>query len=139
MPANLRHPEHGGAPHQIQRAPAEELYHPRDSQPVEPGIYGDHVLSVGRLETVKRVDLIISAMSAVEEPIRLLIAGDGSQRTNLERLAEQCGLRHRVTFLGTVDDDALVRLYRDALAVIYPPFDEDFGYHLDAFIAGGKT
>ena len=41
-----------------------------------------------------------------------------------------------MTFLGTVEDDALVELYRDALAVVYPPFDEDFGYvTLEAFLA----
>ncbi len=116
---------------------AEALYHPpRLADRLERGHYGDYVLSVGRLETVKRVDLIVAAMSVVPAPIRLLIAGDGSQRANLERLAEERGLRHRVTFLGTVDDEALVGLYRDALAVIYPPFDEDFGYvTLEAFLA----
>ena len=42
----------------------------------------------------------------------------------------------RVTFLGAVGDDTLVELYRDALAVVYPPFDEDFGYvTLEAFLA----
>jgi glycosyltransferase involved in cell wall biosynthesis len=42
----------------------------------------------------------------------------------------------RVTFLGTVHDDDLVGLYANALAVVYPPFDEDFGYvTLEAFLA----
>jgi glycosyltransferase involved in cell wall biosynthesis len=116
---------------------AEALYHPpRLAARLERGSYGDYVLSVGRLETVKRVDLIVAALAWVPEPIRLLVAGDGSQRANLERLAGERGLRHRVRFLGTVDDDSLVELYRDALAVVYPPFDEDFGYvTLEAFLA----
>ena len=116
---------------------AEPLYHPpRLASRLEPGRYGDYVLSVGRLETVKRVDLIVSALALVPDGIRLLVAGDGSQRGNLERLAEARGVTDRVVFLGAVDDDRLVGLYRDALAVVYPPFDEDFGYvTLEGFLA----
>ena len=85
---------------------------------------------------MKRVDLIVAALTAVPDAIRLLVAGDGSQRANLERLAVDLGVGHRVTFLGTVQDDALVDLYRNALAVAYPPFDEDFGYvTLEGFLA----
>ena len=116
---------------------AEPLYHPpRLAHRLESGPYGDYVVSVGRLETVKRVDLIVGAMASVPEPVRLAIAGDGSQRANLERLCETLGLQHRVSFLGTIGDEALVSLYRDALAVVYPPFDEDFGYvTLEGFLA----
>ena len=116
---------------------AEPLYHPpRLASRLEPGRYGDYVLSVGRLETVKRVDLIVSALALVPGSIRLVVAGDGSQRGNLERLAGARGVTDRVVFLGAVDDDRLVDLYRDALAVVYPPFDEDFGYvTLEGFLA----
>jgi glycosyltransferase involved in cell wall biosynthesis len=117
--------------------PAEPLYHPpRLASRLEAGTYGDYVLSVGRIESVKRVDLLVSAMVHVDRPIRLVVAGDGTQRANVERLAAELGVTDRVDFLGTVDDDALVRLYRDTLAVLYPPFDEDFGYvTLEAFLA----
>jgi glycosyltransferase involved in cell wall biosynthesis len=116
---------------------AEALYHPPRLAPrLQPGPYHDYVLSVGRLETVKRVDLIIAALTSVPEGIRLMVAGDGSQRASLERLATERGLSQRVTFLGTVQDDALVELYQNALAVVYPPFDEDFGYvTLEGFLA----
>ena len=47
-----------------------------------------------------------------------------------------CGVDDRVTFLGAVDDEALLALYAGALAVVYAPFDEDFGYvTLEAFLA----
>ena len=116
---------------------AEALYHPPRLAPrLQPGPYGDYALSVGRIESVKRVDLLVSAMAHVDRPIRLLVAGDGTQRANVERLAEQSGVADRVEFLGAVDDDRLVELYRGALAVLYPPFDEDFGYvTLEAFHA----
>ena len=72
-------------------------------------------------------------------PIRrsgLIVAGDGTQRENVEREAHAVGVADRVTFLGRVNDDELIGLYAGALAVIYPPYDEDFGYvTLEAFLA----
>jgi glycosyltransferase involved in cell wall biosynthesis len=116
---------------------AEPLYHPPRLAPrLTPGPYGDYVLSVGRIESVKRVDLVVEAMRTVAPGVRLLVAGDGTQRGNVERIAAQHGVSERVAFLGSVDDDALVELYGGALAVVYPPFDEDFGYvTLEAFLA----
>jgi glycosyltransferase involved in cell wall biosynthesis len=118
---------------------AEALYHPPRlasrlaSATVE---YGDYVLSVGRIESVKRVDLLVSAMARVDKPIKLVIAGEGTQRANVERVAEGLGVSDRVDFLGAVDDERLLALYRDALAVLYPPFDEDFGYvTLEGFLS----
>jgi glycosyltransferase involved in cell wall biosynthesis len=116
---------------------AEPLYHPSRLAPVlRAGSYGNYVLSVGRIESVKRVDLIVRAMAEVDPALRLVIAGDGTQRENVERTAADVGVTHRVTFLGTVEDQQLVGLYADALAVVYPPYDEDFGYvTLEAFLA----
>jgi glycosyltransferase involved in cell wall biosynthesis len=75
-------------------------------------------------------------MARVDKPIRLMVAGDGTQRANVERLAEQAGVTDRVEFLGSVGDERLLELYRTALAVLYPPFDEDFGYvTLEAFLS----
>lgn len=116
---------------------AEPLYHPPNlASQLVAGPYGDYVLSVGRIESVKRVGLIINAMAAVDAPTRLVIAGDGTQRQNAERAAALAGVADRVTFLGSVGDDDLIGLYAGTLAVVYPPFDEDFGYvTLEAFLA----
>jgi glycosyltransferase involved in cell wall biosynthesis len=118
---------------------ADALYHPprlASSLAAATPHYGDFVLSVGRIESVKRVDLLVSAMAAVDTPIRLVVAGDGTQRANVERTAVAAGVADRVRFLGAVDDEQLLELYRDALAVLYPPYDEDFGYvTLEAFLS----
>ncbi len=116
---------------------AEALYHPPQlAGRLVAGPYGDYVLSVGRIESVKRVDLLVDAMAAVDRPVRLLVAGDGTQRANVERLAQTRGVADRVRFLGAVGDEDLIALYAGALAVAYPPFDEDFGYvTLEAFLA----
>jgi glycosyltransferase involved in cell wall biosynthesis len=117
---------------------ATTLYHPpRLAGRLTTGPFGDYVLSVGRIESVKRVDLIVRAMAFVDRPLRLIVAGDGTQRENVEREADAAGVADRVTFLGRVDDDQLIELYAGALAVVYPPYDEDFGYvTLEAFLAG---
>lgn len=115
---------------------AEPLYHPPRLAPrLRPGPYGDYVLLVGRLESVKRADLGIAAMRSVRG-VRLLIAGDGTQRAHLERMAVEEGVADRVTFLGSVDDDRLIDLYAGALASVYAPYDEDYGYvTLESFLS----
>ena len=100
------------------------------------GPLGDYVLSVGRLESIKRVDLIVRAMRHVRSPLRLVVAGDGSERPAIERLTGELGLGDRVEMRREVDAEALVELYAGALAVVYPPYDEDYGYvTLEAFLA----
>src|SRR3954466_197225 len=118
---------------------AEALYHPprlaRELAAAQVS-YGDCGLSVGRIESVKRIDLLVTAMARVDTPIRLIVAGDGTQRANVERVAAEMGVADRVEFLGTTEDRRLLELYAGALAVLYPPFDEDFGYvTLEAFLS----
>lgn len=116
---------------------AEPLHHPpRLAGRLGHESYGSYLLAVGRLETVKRVDLAIEAMRYADEPLRLLIVGEGTQDENLRRQVAEAELSHRVEFLGQVDDDQLIALYANALAVVYPPYDEDYGYvTLEAFLA----
>jgi glycosyltransferase involved in cell wall biosynthesis len=116
---------------------ARPLYHPPPiADRLREGTYGDYVLVVARLEPLKRVNLAIRAMALVPAPIRLVVVGDGSERAALEREAAQSGAGDRIEFAGAVWGDAVARLYADALAVLYAPFDEDYGYvTLEAFLA----
>ena len=113
------------------------LYHPpRLARRLTTGTAGDYVLSLGRLETVKRVDLAIRAMLHAPSSLSLVVAGTGTQAEPLAELAESLGLSTRVRFLGPVTDDQAIDLYAGALAVVFPPFDEDYGYvTLVAFLA----
>jgi glycosyltransferase involved in cell wall biosynthesis len=88
--------------------------------------YGDYVLSVSRLNQLKRVDMIIKAMAYVRTSAQLLIAGEGSEQERLQELARK-GASDRIKFLGFVDDDKLLDLYANCLAVFYAPMDEDYG------------
>jgi glycosyltransferase involved in cell wall biosynthesis len=116
---------------------AETLYHPPPlAGKLTPGPLGNYVLSVGRLEANKRVDLVIAALAHVDRHVRLIVVGDGPLRAQLEATAARCGVADRVTWTGPIDEAQLVALYGGALAVVFPPFDEDYGYvTLEAFLA----
>jgi len=71
----------------------------------------------------------------VPPPLKLIIAGEGSQRAATERTVAEHGLQDRVVFAGAIGGEALINLYAGALAVVYAPFDEDYGYvTLEAFL-----
>jgi glycosyltransferase involved in cell wall biosynthesis len=88
---------------------------------------GDFILSVGRLDRAKRVDLLLEA-AALDESVRVVVAGEGEDRERLEGLSAKLGLNGRVDFAGRVSDEELVDLYARSRAVFYAPFDEDFGF-----------
>jgi glycosyltransferase involved in cell wall biosynthesis len=117
---------------------AQPLYHPPPlAERLHAGEFGDYVLVVGRLEAVKRSDLAIRAMRHAPAQLRLIVVGDGSQRHLAEQAAADAEVADRVVFAGSPGGDALVELYAGALAVVYAPFDEDYGYvTLEAFLSG---
>ena len=116
---------------------SEALYNPpKLAGRLHGGPYGDYVLTVTRLEHVKRVDLAIDAFEKTTSALRLLIAGDGSIRHELAEYVERRGLTDRVMLLGRVDDDRLVGLYAGCRAVLFAPYQEDYGYvTLEAFLS----
>jgi glycosyltransferase involved in cell wall biosynthesis len=116
---------------------AEPLYHPPPlAGRLTAGPLGDYVLSVGRLEGNKRVDLIVRALAHADRRVRLIVVGEGPLRAQLEDTAARSGVADRVTFTGAVAEQQLIDLYAGALAVVFPPFDEDYGYvTLEAFLA----
>jgi glycosyltransferase involved in cell wall biosynthesis len=66
-----------------------------------------------------------------------VIAGRGSLAQALHEQAKELRAADRVELPGYVSDEALIELYAGALAVIYAPHDEDYGYvTLQAFLAG---
>ncbi len=116
----------------------EPLYHPPPlAERLHEGAFGDYILSVGRLSTVKRVDLAVRALAHVERPVRLVVVGEGPRLEELRQLAGGTGVADRVVWAGGVSEQELVDLYAGALAVVFPPFDEDYGYvTLEAFLSG---
>ena len=73
------------------------------------------LLSVGRLQTRKGHDLMIQAVRRLtrehHRSLRYVIVGDGLDRSKLEALVDQCGVRDSVTFTGEVASQLLPQYY----------------------------
>jgi glycosyltransferase involved in cell wall biosynthesis len=83
---------------------------------------------LGRLKRYKRVDLIIRAFARLRSPTaRLVIAGTGDYRLDLEALARSLDLGERVRFLGFVDDSRKLALLREAWALAFTSPKEGWG------------
>lgn len=104
------------------------LYPPvRSSLKLQPGPYGDYVLSLGRLDAAKRVGFLLDAL-ALAPGVKSVIAGTGPDLDALKKHASRLGLTSRVEFTGFVSDGEASRLYAEARAVYFAPVDEDYGY-----------
>lgn len=86
----------------------------------------------GRLEQIKGIHTIIPQIAKLSG-IDLVIAGDGTLRPELERMAAG-----GVHFLGAVNSETLARYYRHALATVVPSMTyETFGLALIESFANG--
>lgn len=66
------------------------------------------VVMIGRLNAVKRTDMIISAAARLnkqDKKINVVIIGDGEEREMLEQQARTCGIKERVWFAGAIYDE----------------------------------
>ncbi len=113
------------------------LHHPPPLHDrLRPGPTGDYVFCPTRLAGNKRPHLVIEGLAAAESRARAVLAGRGPLGAELRALAEARGVADRVDLPGFVTDDELIELYANALAVVYAPLDEDYGYvTLQAFLA----
>jgi D-inositol-3-phosphate glycosyltransferase len=90
-------------------------------------------LAVGRIQSLKGLDLAVHALRHVDRRSILLVAGgpsgaDGeAELTRLRRLAWELGLAERVRFLGPRPHRSLPDLYRAADALVVCSHSESFG------------
>jgi glycosyltransferase involved in cell wall biosynthesis len=114
------------------------LYHPPPLHDrLHPGPFGDYVFCATRLEANKRPQLLVDGLLHARPEVRSVIAGRGELLQELEAGVRRNDLAGRVELRGFVSDQELVDLYAGALAVVYAPSDEDYGYvTLQAFRAG---
>ncbi len=98
------------------------------------------VLFVSRLAREKNVDLLLEAFADANDPaLRLVIAGDGPARDELENRAIELGVRDMVIFLGAVERDVLPDLYASADAFVFPSTSETQGLvQAEALAAGAR-
>lgn len=88
------------------------------------------VLSLGRVETYKRIDVVVDAMPRVLEAVpaaRLVIVGRGDAVGPLERQVARLGIGDAVEFRGFVDEQEKVALYQSARVFVNPSEKEGWG------------
>ena len=116
---------------------------------------GYHFISVSNLIPRKRISLLLEAfavltgkdVSADAEPetggndgnreLYLDIVGDGEERENLEKLAEELGIRDRVYFHGRLSREDIAKRFSMADCFVLPSELETFGVvYAEAMMAG---
>ena len=68
--------------------------------PIDVPIFG----SIGRLVKSKNNEMLLKALSLLDQGIGIFI-GEGDEKENLIRLAEELGISHRVKWLGLVSEE----------------------------------
>jgi glycosyltransferase involved in cell wall biosynthesis len=88
------------------------------------------LLCLGRLIPRKGFDMALTAFASLVDRFpraRLVIAGDGPARPELEGQAAALGLADRVDFVGWVAPDKVPELMNTATVVVMPSRQESFG------------
>ena len=116
----------------------EEMFLPPDApRKTDPFVF----IWAGRFEHVKGIDLLLQAVSALQEKttrvFQVRLAGRGSLRAELERKSEDLGVSGLVKFLGRINRDEMQREMQDANCFVLPTRYEAFGAVLIEAMAAG--
>lgn len=114
------------------------LYPPPPKREYRHDGYGDYLFGVSRLSPLKRFDLVLKALA---EPaaagIKCVIAGEGAELPKLRALASLLDIEDRVQFVGRLTDQQMIDHLARCRAVVFPPFNEDYGFvTVEAFMCG---
>ncbi len=116
------------------------LYAPAPQRPYRCDGYGDYVFMVSRLTPLKRADLVLRALATPHAAgVRAVIAGEGEEYPRLVALARELGIDSRVTITGGLTESALLDHLARCRAVVFPPFDEDYGFVTVEAFASSKA
>lgn len=85
---------------------------------------GQYFFTASRLDSAKRIELIVDAYMKSRTDIPFKIAGGGPL---FETLKARTANDRRIELLGFVSDEELIGLYASAYGIIFTPFDEDYG------------
>jgi 1,2-diacylglycerol 3-alpha-glucosyltransferase len=96
------------------------------------------LLCVARLAKEKNLELLFEALALTSDPgLKLVIAGDGPDREELEARAAELGLSRQIRFLGVVAREQLPDLYASADAFVLPSTTETQGLVQAEALAAG--
>jgi glycosyltransferase involved in cell wall biosynthesis len=129
--------EHFGA-----RLPTMVVQYGVDAKPLppaepRPAADGRTVLTGGRLEGYKQVDLAVRAVEYLPRNIRLIVFGDGPALPEIRSIARKGHLDERIDFVGRVSDEDLGGLFRSASAFVSLSRNEAYGLTVAEALAAG--
>lgn len=98
------------------------------------------ILAAGSMTEVKRFEDVIDVTARLVQlhpRLRVVIAGDGPCRLNIQRAVEQSGLRTNVRLTGALPRPEILRLMRRSKLLLHPSEYESQGYvFLEALASG---
>lgn len=103
------------------------------------GLPARFILHVGARRPHKNQRVLVEALTAVDESVSLVLlgAGDPRVRDEIDAVAAEHGVSHRVITLDGIDDATLRAVYAGALAFVFPSIAEGYGLPpLEAMAAG---
>jgi glycosyltransferase involved in cell wall biosynthesis len=112
------------------------LLPPRDELRRELRLEGPVLAFAGRLGPQKSLGVALEAIARAPG-VTFAIAGDGPERPALEKRSRELGLDGRTRFLGRVDRDAVLRLFRAADASLLSSSWENFPHTVVESLAVG--
>jgi glycosyltransferase involved in cell wall biosynthesis len=97
----------------------------------ENAVFGRHMIfSCRQLIPRKGIRLLIQAAARLKPhfpDIKLVIAGDGFEKPELEQVAKDLRIADNTIFLGWVVNEELPKYYRAAAVTVIPSLEEGFG------------
>ncbi len=85
-----------------------------------------YFLFVGGSDSIKNIETILKAIDIVKVP--LIITGLFSDRDKEKILRNNQSSSKLIIFTGFLDNNKLMQLYKNAIALLYPSLNEGFGY-----------
>jgi len=92
---------------------------------------GEYFFFPSRFSATKRQSLVLEALALTKKNVKVRFAGladSPEYGKRLKLLAAKLGVEARVEWLGFLTEEEKRDAYAKAIAVIFPPLDEDYGY-----------
>lgn len=101
---------------------------------------GKILLYVGRLGKEKSVDFLLKVLKIIHEEdqaVNLVIVGDGPEKDNLKKLAEELNIAKKIFFTGLINTIEMNKVYADADIFVFASQTETQGMViLEALVSG---
>lgn len=122
---------------------SQALYHPcPDMEKFYCTDYENYILMPSRINITKRQMLALEAMSYTKSDVQLYIVGKADnviEKDKMLNFIKNHKLQKKVKYFDYVTQEKKFELYAKAKAVLYIPFDEDYGYITLEAMASSKA